>query len=834
MKKVGLYLCFVLAAWSSFSQTETLLNSGWMFRQKGTEKWHPANVPGTVHTDLYANKLIPDPFYADNEKKLQWIENEDWEYSCEFNCDKSTLSFTHNRLLFEGLDTYAKVYLNDSLIITSDNMFRAYGKNAKGMLREGKNNLRVVFESAVKKGKSLAAAVTYTLPGEERVFTRKAQYQYGWDFGPRFVTCGIWKNVKLVSWNNLYFSSVHYAYEHFSDSSVTLRFYIETDCDTSAKYTYRLSERLGKAIKTISSQTEIFLKYADLHQVDYTIKKPKLWWCNGLGDPHLYHFSLAIYEKDKKLAEKDVSIGLRKIELVTTPDTNKTGESFFFTLNTVPVFIKGANYVPADIFASQIKKENYAEIISMAKSCNMNMLRVWGGGFYPDDEFYKQCDEKGLLVWQDMMYACAMYPADSAFIKSARLEAIAQVLRLRNHACIALWCGDNEISEGWYNWGWQKQYKYSAKDSAIIWKNYKKLNGQVRDAMLGTETLNAKFWPSSPLYGWGRKESLLKGDCHYWGVWWGNEPFDMYKQKVGRFMSEYGFQSLPALSTFKLFCDAPQLNLNSAAVKNHQKHPKGFETIDTYMQRDYKIHPAFGQYIYTSQLLQRDGMKTAIEAHRRAKPYCMGTLFWQLNDCWPGTTWSAIDYYKTPKALYYETKKLYKNILPSVVEKDSLYEFYVVSDSLKSFGAELLIHVKDFSGKVLLEKTTKFYVKANSSALCFTLEKQLLKNTDLQRSYLSFEVRTNHSRTLAKTLFYFVKPKELNLPESDYSYAITGNRLTLKVKKLVKDLYISIDDGAAVLSENFFDLEAGEEKTITIDSPKFDPATLKFYCLNQQ
>lgn len=821
-----LFLFFSLCA--SAQKTETFLNANWQFRQKGTQAWHPATVPGTVHTDLLACGLIPDPFYADNEKKLQWIENEDWEYKADFTCDKQTYANQRIELVFEGLDTYARVYLNNHLIVDANNMFRSWTVSVKEFMKEGRNTLLVVFESAVKRGKQEATKYSYTLPGDEKIFTRKAQYQYGWDFGPRFVTCGIWKNIKLRGSDVAFIKNVSCIQQSLTDSLAKLKLMCEVECNEATDVELNVSlPGDTKAHHKILSQLK---KGINVIPVQYEIKKPRRWWCNGLGEAYLYALAVSLHQNNSLIDQQQVSVGLRTIELVE--DKDSAGKTFYVRLNGLPVFMKGANYIPPDLFLPRVKKDDYKELVFMAKSLRMNMLRVWGGGVYADDEFYRQCDQQGILVWQDLMFACAMYPGDTAFFSNVSGEVKEQVQRLGNHPCLALWCGNNESDEGWHNWGWQKQFKYSKTDSLKIWRDYQNLFHGLIPNIIAQHDPSAIYWPSSPGMGWGRKESLLQGDSHYWGIWWGNEPFENYRKKVGRFMSEYGFQSTPALKTFKTFCDTADLNLASGAVKNHQKHPTGYQTIHAYMERDYKIPGDFERDIYVSQLLQAEGMKMAIEAHRQAKPYCMGTLFWQLNDCWPGTTWSCMDYRKTPKAFYYALKDSYNTLLLSARKEGKAYAVYLSSDSMHAVSGELRLQIKKMSGETVYRKALPVTVEANTSRSYFTIDEPDLKGIDTSASYLAAEFI--FAQKAMKTLFFFSKPKDLAFSKTDMTWAYDETKRSLKIKahNFIKNLYISIDEGSVVLSDNFFDLEAGEEKEIRIISLVKNMHTLKFQALN--
>ena len=409
---------------------EVFLNSSWQFKQKSSQTYYNAIVPGNVFNDLFSNKLIPDPFYSDNEKKVQWVENEDWEYKTYFTCDSSILKNKCIELVFDGLDTYASVFLNDSLILKVNNMFRSWKIDVKSQLHVGDNTLRVFFESPVNKGKMEAKQLSYTLPEGERVFTRKAQFQYGWDFGPRFVGCGIWKPIKLIAWSGPKINSWHYLVKSISDSLASVDVVIETLSDTVGLFKYNINQLSDHLIKNqfINYSKSIVLKKGiNVDTLTLKIKKPKLWWSNGLGDPYLYQLSCKLINSNKIISTVKMPIGIRTIELINLPDS--IGTSFYFKLNNVPVFMKGANYIPSDIFLKQKTKLDLIKEVTLYKNSHFNMLRIWGGGVYGDDDFYQTCDENGILVWQDFMFACAMYPGDVKFINNVREEIKEHVIK---------------------------------------------------------------------------------------------------------------------------------------------------------------------------------------------------------------------------------------------------------------------------------------------------------------------------------------------------------------------------------------------------------------------
>jgi beta-mannosidase len=795
-----------LILWSQNSD-RNLNSENWSFKKISDSNWISAKVPGTVHTDLYNNKIIPNPFFGNNEKDLQWIENETWEYQTSFKISKEELKNQNTILQFEGLDTYAEVFLNNKKILDANNMFRTWKVDVKNNLKVGKNNLKIVFKSAVEIGKSKAQKLPYTLPEKERIFSRKAQYHFGWDWGPRFVTSGIYRPIKLLFWNDATIENVKYEQEELNETIAKLNFKVTVNSQLSGNYDLK-----------INGVQKVFELKKGINVIDfsYEIKNPKLWWTNGLGKANFYPFDINLSKNKVTLSLNKLNIGLRTIELIQEKDS--IGKTFYFKLNGKPVFMKGANYIPPDSFLPRTTTSTYKDIVQNAVDANMNMLRVWGGGVYAEDAFYDECDKNGILVWQDFMFACAMYPGDEEFLDNVKNEVIDNVTRLQNHPSIALWCGNNENDEGWKNWGWQKQFKYSKQDSTQIWNNYEKLFHQLipkaLDSLLSKK--ENRYWPSSPSIGWGKKESLTQGDSHYWGVWWGKEPFEIYKQKVGRFMSEYGFQGMPNLETLEKVIQKEDLNFTSEAFKNHQKHPTGFETINEYMARDFPVPKSLENYNYVSQILQAYGMKTAIEAHRLAKPYCMGSLYWQLNDCWPVTSWSTLDYYGNWKASHYQVKESFASTLLIVKENTNGLSVFGTNDNIETQIGIITAKLLDFSGKELWADSKECELNSEKNTNCMDILFTELPKFAKERTVLQLEFICNNKKTVA--YHYFVKPKELQLEKPTIEMKIVGETLIeLKTNTLVKNLYLN--SNGTFFKENYFDLLPGISKIIKTDKP---------------
>ncbi|WP_160136820.1 beta-mannosidase [Chryseobacterium sp. c4a] len=801
-----LLFAFILIQNVLFAQysERSLSSESWKFKNSKDKNWLPAKIPGTVHLDLMANKLIPDPFKDENEKKVQWVENEDWDYQTYFEISSKEFNFTNIDLVFNGLDTFSEIYLNGKLLKKTDNMFRKWEIPVKEYLKQGTNLLQVKFKSAVSTGKELAKKVPFTLPESPRSLVRKAQYQFGWDWGPRLVTAGVWKDVQLQFWNHAKINIVKDHQNMSPEAFNDFRFEIEIYADKEGVYTLGINKmikeiRLKKGINTM--------------MIPYDMGGMKLWNPNGRGEANLHNFEIKLSKNHKSIDTKNIRIGLRTVDFVQEKD--EKGKSFYFKVNGHPLYIKGTNWIPADSFSPRTTKEKYQELIKAVKDANMNMIRVWGGGIYEDEEFYKACDENGILVWQDFMFAGSFYPADSEFLDNVKEEVKDQVNRLQNHPSIVLWCGNNEIDEAIVNWGYQKQFKYSKEDSLQVWKNYRKLFHEVIPNTLRENLTPNKniYWPSSPLIGWGHKESLTEGDSHYWGVWWGEQPFEIYNEKVGRFISEYGFQGMPTLKTTQsMFSGAPDLNLKNATIKAHEKHSRGWEIINKYMERDYKIPTDFVKYNYVSQLLQARGMQIAIEAHRRAKPYNMGTLYWQLNDCWPVVSWASIDYLGNWKAFHYQAKRSYESVLPSVIETENTYDIYFINDLIKEYEGESGARLFDFEGKLLWGIDALDKLPANSSEKHFDISKSQFSGFDLSKAVL--KVYFNNDSVKNEKLFFFKSPKDLKLSKPNIIIKkISPTEIEVSTDVLAKDVYLI---GDAHFSDNFFDLLPGTSKKITL------------------
>lgn len=824
-----LILPFLFSLQLAISQNSNMqrlnISKDWKFRQVDKDQWWPAEVPGTVHTDLLAKGIIEDPYYRTNEKDQQWIDKEDWEYATTFSVREQLLAKDHLHLQFHGLDTYADVYLNGQLILKAHNFFRLWEVDVKKYLQSDSNELRLYFHSPIKVGLEKLEEHGYGLPaindqskngglGKKKVsvFTRKPGYHYGWDWGPRFVTSGIWRPIELLAWDDLRMNDLYFHQNTVNTQLAEIEARFEIYSDTIRE----VMLEIWQDSHLLKSQKVQLLEGMNRPAIPIRIEQPKLWWTKELGEPHLYAMQGIVRESEKVIAKKERRIGLRNIRVLQIPD--EQGRSFYLELNGVPVFSKGANYIPNDLFLPRVSKAHYEKAIQSAVDANMNMLRIWGGGIYENDVFYELCDEQGIMVWQDFMFACSMYPGNEAFLEDVRQEAIDNVRRLRNHACIALWCGNNEMDVAWAQykefWGWGWKQRYGGTKRKAIWKAYEDVFHDILPEVVETHHPGMFYWPSSPMAG--EKEHSSKnatsGDIHYWGVWHGKEPFKAFYKYIGRFMSEYGFQSFPAFETVKKYTLPEDWDIESEVMAAHQRSGIGNLRIRTYMNDYYKVPEAFKDQLYIGQLLQAEGIKMAIEAHRSAKPYCMGSLYWQLNDCWPVASWSGMDYYQNWKAMHYFVKKAYAPILLAAKRDDDFIELTAVNDLLDVMEATLKVSIYDFDGNLKQEQTPKqITIPANNSIPLGRWEiKNFVKKRNRDDVFMHAEL-VQDDTVIAEQIVYFEEVKKLKLPkEFDLEQRVEKQHdhylIHLYSDHLLKNVYLQFEGIEGFFSDNYFDV----------------------------
>lgn len=807
---------------------------GWSFRQARGADTYSATVPGTVHTDLMANGLIPDPFVEQNERQVQWVDKEDWIYETAFDLDAPTQFRENVDLVFDGLDTYADVYLNDSLILRADNMFRRWSVPVKTLLRKQDNRLKVYFHSPIKVDLPKFDALPWRyecgndqsqnggiMDKQVSVFARKAGYHYGWDWGPRLVTSGIWRPVYLQSWSGPRIDDIFVRTLSLRRNKAAMA--AEVEISAPAPHTDCVVEVVNRTDGRTMTRQKLSLD-SGLNRVrlPFEIKNPRLWWCNGLGSPELYDFEVQLLRDGKKLCASTATVGVRTIELVRDEDAD--GRSFYFRLNGVPVFAKGANYIPCDNFLPRVTSEVYRRTVQDAADANMNMLRVWGGGVYEDDRFYNLCDSLGIMVWQDFMFACSMYPAEGALLENIRQEAVDNVLRLRNHPSIAVWCGNNECLEAWYNWGWRRRYtKQGVADT--LWRQFGDVYFDVLPKVVAELAPDASYTPSSPFSREDGSPEPARGDCHLWRVWGGEEPIDVYNQVRSRFFSEYGFQSFPEIGTVLKYAPSEaDHRIDSDVMLAHQRAGAGANRrIERYLLESYPSPKDFESFLYMSQVLQGDAIRTAIEAHRRDMPYCMGSLFWQHNDCWPVASWSSRDYFGNWKAQHYMAARAYRDVMLSTMVRGDSVQVYVVSDRRKPASGTLSLQVGRLDGKGAPVYTEKIACGLPASAVTvrnFELT-ALLAGAKAEEVYILAEYTDDCGKYENITLP--VKPKDAAFTAPAVKLEISGapGDYTVSVvsDNFVRAFRMTVDgNDGHLFSDNYFDLIPGREYKVKLRS----------------
>lgn len=829
----SLAACFMSLTASAYQKPQVCtLHSDWTFCQVGDTLWSDAKVPGTIHQDLLNHNRIPNPFYGMNEEAVQWVENEDWMYRTSFVVTEEQLNRDAAVLELDGLDTYADVFLNGALILRSDNMFVGHKVPVKSVLRKGENRLLIRFRSAVKEALPQWETNGFDYPADNdhsskrvSIYTRKAPYSYGWDWGIRLATCGIWRPVRLV------FSDVARIEDYYvRQASVSAS---KADVDNRLEITNVTSQPVSALLKVAyhysANDTKEVQKQIELRPGENTVSlpvmidNPHLWMPNGWGEPSLYKFTASVSVDGVEVASQERQVGLRSIRVVMEDDEH--GKSFYFEVNGHPMFAKGANFIPDDALLPNVTTERYKRIFEDVKAANMNMLRVWGGGIYEDDKFYDEADRNGILIWQDFLFACTTYPHDPLFLKRVEAEAEYNIKRLRGHASLAMWCGNNEIYEGVRYWGWKN--KYTAEAFAEMNRGYDVLFRQLLPDMVKRFDSDRFYMHGSPYEAnWGRPESWKIADSHNWGTWYGRKPFESFDSEIPRFMSEYGFQAFPEMKTIRTFAEEKDFELESPVMNAHQKATIGNALIKQTMGLYYKVPAKFEDLVYVGLVLQGQGMRHGIEAHRRNRPYCMGSLFWQLNDSWPVVSWSSIDYYGSWKAMQYQSQRAFAPVLINAIKEGDDLCVYLISDELQDRDdVRLTVELMDFDGKSHGKWTHSGKLSANTSMLFLKKRvDEFLSKQDAATSFLRFTLKAKNGAALADEVFYFAYPKDQKLPEARIETSVKRRgeaiEMTLKADKLARDIFIEVPVQGVRFSDNFFDLLPGQRKKITITSPE--------------
>jgi beta-mannosidase len=822
----------------------------WQLRRQGATVAIPATVPGCVHTDLLAAEKIADPYYRDHEAQQMWVGETDWVYTRTFQVAPELLECERVLLRCEGLDTLVTIVINGEEIGKTDNQFRTWEFDVRPHLHLGKNAIEITFASPIPviqaaqqerylnltgvglSHQGLKAERPHRIDGSNRV--RKSQCNFGWDWGPMCVTAGVWRPIALLGVKTGRILDVYITQDHTQPGQVGLNVALEIEHAEQTALSASISVSYdGEPV----GQTEVTVQNTKATAA-LIIENPQLWWPNDLGDQPLYNVQIELRDQYGVLDSVAKRIGLRTLTLDRHSD--EWGESFQFVVNGVPFFAKGVNWIPADTFVTRVSREWYEYLIKSAADAHCNMLRVWGGGIYEDDAFYEFCDQYGICVWQDFMFACSAYPAfDQAFVDNVKHEAEDNVKRLRHHPCIALWCGNNEIEQiGELLLG-------DPAEGKMTWDEYKTLFDDLLPGIVCQYDPERPYWPSSPHSPVGDREDWNNptcGDAHLWSVWHGRQPFEWYRTCEHRFNSEFGFQSFPEPEVVHSYTAPADRNITSYIMEWHQRSQIGNDAIIQYMLSWFQLPTSFDRLLWLSQILQGMAMKYAVEHWRRSMPRGMGTLYWQLNDCWPVASWSSIDHPGNWKALHYMARDFYAPLLVSAVEDNTqgTVEVYAISDLVEATSATMHWTLSDTTSAILAENTldcSSLSPQANTKICTLELADHLAEYGE--RRLLVWLELLVAGRVVSQNLVYFTRPKHLELRNPGLTARVQARQhgdfeVTLDAQHPALWVWPDLPGIDATYSHRFFHLFPGKPVTLTVHperrlSPADFEANLKLY-----
>ncbi len=845
--------CLAVAAASAMAVAPegVHIDKGWSFRllpgnaqgaaHADAAPWRTATVPGTVHTDLFSNKLIADPYVGAPEAKLQWIGLADWEYRTRFDAPRTALTSARSDLVFEGLDTYAEVWLNGSKVLDADNAFRTWRVPVQGKLRAKGNELRIVFRSPIARLLPGVQAMPHKLLGNypspygdepkdamTANFVRKPGYHYGWDWGPRYVTAGISKPVVLQSWDMVRIDDLQLRQDRVDEARADLAAVASLDAVREGAFTLRLWQTAPDGRRSLAAE-----RRAELHaganriELPVHVERPQRWFPNGYGAQPLYRYELEVGSGKGAIARAGARTGLRSIELRREPDDK--GRSFYFAVNGIPVFAKGANTIPFDMFQPRVSKARLRRVLQSAVDANMNFLRSWGGGYYESEDFFDLADELGLLVWQDFMFGGGMPPAyDDAFRANVVLEARDQVRRLRNHPSLALWCGNNEEEIAWKYWGAGKELK--AADPAFadkVWKGYVQLFGVDLRKVVHDEGGGVAYWASSPSDDLADVANTpASGDMHYWEVW-GNPayPPSKYLEITPRFMSEYGLQAWPVQRTIDAFARPEEQGIATPVIEAHQKFlaGKGNERLMKYVDYEFGETKDFAAFVYLSQAAQAEGIELAALHHRASRPFTMGSLYWQLNDVWPGASWSSVDWFGRWKALQFHARRFYAPVAVAALRSPGgKTTVSLLNDRTHAVKGELRLRLSTLDGKLLRDERRPVELAPLSVAKAADYsDAELLGGADPASTVAVFDLRVD-GEPASRGAVYFRAAKDMPWPDPGLQAAWRrdgdGYALELHAAKFARAVWLDTGELDAELSDNALTLLPGESVVLRVAS----------------
>lgn len=814
------------------------LNGEWCLSNLNSGAIIKTEVPGTVLNSLINANLMGDPYWRTNEIQAKKLFEYDYSYERKFIVDEKLLKSNYLRLVCKGIDTIAKIEINSNIVTNLNDMHRTYSLEIMQFLKLGENHIKITLFSPIKfinevdENSDITYASTGSMHGNASL--RKAHYMFGWDWGPQIPDAGIFRDIYIEYSNTAKIEDVRIRQFH-KDGKVKLTLDIKLkEFNIVNQHQTQL-----ETVITAPNGEQVFsdiIKAVDENSVESNIDKPQIWWPNGYGGQPLYTVQVKAINDGELVDKYKCRIGLRTITVCT--DADEWGNQFAITVNGIKIFAMGANYIPEDNIIKRYSEQRTRNLISDCKRANFNCIRVWGGGFYPDDYLYDACDEYGILIWQDLMFACNVYELTDEFEDNIVNETIDNVKRIRHHASLALWCGNNEMEWGWRDWarlhGPQQRYKadYTKIFEYILPKTVKKHDDQTF------------YWLSSPSSGgaFDNPNDFNRGDNHYWEVWHSNEPFTKYRENYFRFCSEFGFQSFPDKKTLHSFCKPEDMNIFSEVMEAHQKNGLANTKIFTYISSYFKYPKDMESIAFISQILQLKAIQYGVEHWRRNRGRCMGSIYWQLNDCWPVASWSSLDYYGRWKALHYGAKRFQSLLIVSACEKDELstdITYHLHNDTLSHQSAVLRIKLVDNSFNLIYSKE----INVSCQPLCVKPVMQIdfadyIKNYDIKKEIFAVYELLQNSEIVSSGVSLFVKPKHYAFKKVEYKYNISEfeNHFELRVNANCFAHYVelSFDNTDCIFSDNYFDITDGEEKLIIINKCDLSDSNISVKELTQQ
>lgn len=776
-----------------------ILNGKWNFRESSSNKVYEGNVPGTLLGDLLSNTLIEDPYWGTNEYKMEEHLLKDYVYEREFFVTEDFKSLSKKMLVFDGVDTLADIYINDELIGSTKNMHIQYKFDISDFNFKQKNVIKIFFQSplAYINEKAANSDVFYKATGSilGNNYIRKAHYMFGWDWGPQIPDIGLYRDVYIEAYEQEGIKDLYIEQNHQKD-------FVEL----CVKYEISKDDADVSEIEITGEDFSYKSKLSNLdNKINIKIDNPKLWWPNGYGKQNLYTVTVRVLNGVEVKSIKKINIGLRTVTVCT--DKDEWGNEFAVVVNGQKIFAMGANFIPEDNLLNRLSPERSERLIEDCALANYNFIRIWGGGYYPPDYFYDICDQYGILIWQDLMFACNVYLLEDDFEENISREATYITNRLKNHASLALWCGNNEMEWGWVDWARIEGHHPKCK------ADYTKIFDYILPKIVKGIDPNTFYWASSPSSGgdFDNPNDFNRGDNHYWEVWHSNKPFTEYRDFYFRFCSEYGFQSFPNIKTINSFANEEDQNIFSEVMESHQKNRNANVKIFSYVSEYYKYPKDMENIAYISQVLQLKAIQYGVEHWRRNFGRCMGSLYWQLNDCWPVASWASIDYYGRWKALHYGAKRFYSRVMLSACEDVELgtnYDYYLHNESFEkeSYTVKIRLFKKDF--------TTIFEKEVEASINPFEVKNVL--NIDYSEYLVGLEKRdiiaeytlSKNGNIISRGTNLFVKPKHFNydLPEYTINFDIDNLTINIKTNTFTNFLEIDFEDFDLLLEDNFVDI----------------------------